>query len=534
VSGPIDDYLTRLARRLPAGARRELILEEVAGHLHEAADEQRALGLCQVEAERAAVSAFGSARLVARGLARRRPRWAARVLLAAASLCVAGLALADDLASPPVIGLKGSAIGVPLTGARGNFSEALVQLDPRTLRELPGTKVATHASGFLPITTSPDGMRLAIADPLSGQVSFVTVSPLRAERTIQVVPAARRGRCIVEPDSWHCPVPPPRRDGHALRVSAAGWLDHERYAALEQYQGPPYASRVRWRAVVVLDPGQPKPVARQRVPLRGTILSSASGGGKLLVVACRSGHASLLITDGTSRPVVRALAGGCRGSARPAVAVSPDGTQAAVISGDGSVDLVDLAAARVAHLLVPSAPGPLDARRANPTSTLLALGAAWVSPGACWRTCPWHEIVVTGLAERTRGGRNQWLSTRGLGVALVDATHGTARLLAREGSNALVTLAGQVLVAGWARTHRDGTGVTAFSSSGQRLWHREGTRLETPFVVGQRVFAGHPVKRHSLVSVYSLASGRFLQTLYWPGDGSRPAPISGAIFPVGT
>ena len=71
----IDDYLAELRRRL-RGAERDRILAEAEDHLRESIGAGLSAGLTRVEAEEAAISAYGSVTAVVRAHRRRRDRLA--------------------------------------------------------------------------------------------------------------------------------------------------------------------------------------------------------------------------------------------------------------------------------------------------------------------------------------------------------------------------------------------------------------------------------------------------------------------------
>ena len=92
----IEDYLADLRhhlRRRWVPERR--ILDEVAAHLVDAADQARANGRSNDEAQREALSRFGSASSVAEGFAKPR-RWRSWVLLALAVGCSVAIAYVDS------------------------------------------------------------------------------------------------------------------------------------------------------------------------------------------------------------------------------------------------------------------------------------------------------------------------------------------------------------------------------------------------------------------------------------------------------
>jgi hypothetical protein len=138
-------------------------------------------------------------------------------------------------------------------------------------------------------------------------------------------------------------------------------------------------------------------------------------------------------------------------------------------------------------------------------------------------------LAVTG--ERLSGKGH--VDVRGLGVTLLDPATGRTRVLARDGSGLLVA-GDTVVVSGYASgaTGRGaGTGLTAFTSTGRRLWHTDGSRIAVPFESGQRVYAPRSVQRHTIVDAFDLATGRPLARLYQRADGVRP--ITGAVDSTG-
>jgi hypothetical protein len=393
----------------------------------------------------------------------------------------------------------------------------LVPLDPSTLRAIPGVKVALHTPIMGPWASSPDGQLLALNN--GNEVTLYTLSPLTNRGSIQVAPRA----------ALHGPRSPAQRNGRADRIASTGWIDDMHLAVLVQHASPPYASRITRRTVVVVDPAQQRVVSRKVVPLRGWIASSATGGGRMLILTCRAAQSSLLIvspSDSTILPVRAA----CRPSVRPIIAISPSGDQAAIVTGDRRVSLVDLASASIRTLRLRTAPGALDVPSPRSPQTQITLAATWSSP---------RDLAVTGssltqklVIHRTDGRTtttSPW-SMRGLGVALLDPTRATARLITRNGSAVLATN-GRLLVSGDGGAPRTGAGVTAYTPGGRRLWHVEGGSLAYPLVVGSRMFVDRFVKRHTMVDAFTLPGGRFERSLFARRTG--PFVISGAQFPVG-
>ena len=71
------------------------------------------------------------------------------------------------------------------------------------------------------------------------------------------------------------------------------------------------------------------------------------------------------------------------------------------------------------------------------------------------------------------------------------------------------------------------------SFAGRRLRHAAGDRAGRAFAIGDRVFLPHTVKRHTVVEVLDLASGRHVASLSQPGLGAQPAVPLGAPVSLG-
>ena len=67
--------------------------------------------------------------------------------------------------------------------------------------------------------------------------------------------------------------------------------------------------------------------------------------------------------------------------------------------------------------------------------------------------------------------------------------------------------------------------------AGTLLWHSDGGRLVKPFVVAGHVYARRGVKRHSLVDVFDLHSGKVTASVFEPGIGITP--LTGVIDSIG-
>jgi hypothetical protein len=505
--GPIERYLAELAHALRRSPARERTLEEVREHLEDSAAAARILGHDGDAAEADAVARMGSVRTVA-GRRRRRVPLALAVVLALG--LAGGLALARSAGPTNLVGLapaqraQGRAAGTPVLSGLGSMR--IVSLDPTTLAP-QGTGVplvttdgttTTWYFGDLPTEVafgSPDGQRLGFV--YDGAVQLLSLRPLRRTRSIRFAPTA----------PTYGPSRANQKAGSLTRVTAAAWLAGGRIALLVQNQGPPYASRVTARTLVVIDVATGG-ITRVPVALRGRVIGFASAAGRLVVLGCLDGATSLLAGD-VSPPRARVVplrAVRCNRTALPTVTVRADGGAAAVIGGDLTPAVVDLRTLQV------RTQKPLAARKV----ILGHLAARFTAQGS---------IAITGAHEIVH--RHQ-IEERGLGVVLVDPATGDVRTLTRTGSRLLV-VGDTIVVSGFAAEAKgrgDGTGLTAFTSDGTRLWHADAERLVLPFESGQRVYAPRSVKRHTVVDAFDLASGRQLAELYQRGAGVRP--ITGA------
>jgi hypothetical protein len=312
---------------------------------------------------------------------------------------------------------------------------------------------------------------------------------------------------FVPPTPLHGPRAPSQRGGSANTVRAAAWLTGGRIALLVQHQAPPYASRITRRTLVVMNTATQR-MTGTPVNLRGGIVAFASAADHLVVVACRNGTSSLLAADvATSQSWTVPLGVRCSVEAPPALAIRPDGTAAAVVGANAAPVLVDLSSGTINHMQPLTALG----NGAQPNSRLVL---TWIG----------DSIAVTGFST----GPGQ-LNERGLGVALLDPSSGATHLVTRRGSNILV-VGDTLVVSGFDPTgpsRGKGTGLTAYASDGTRLWHADGTRLVWPFETDQRVYAPRSVKRHTIVDVYDLRTGKAVASLFQRGNGVRP--ITGVI-----
>ena len=510
---PIDGYLRDLAHRLRRSpALRERMLEEAREHLEEAAAERRRQGLDEHAAALESVAQFGSPRSLARALVPRRRRRIIRAAALSVGAClVGGLAFAQVTGPTNLVGIMSAQKIVrgrsgPILSGLG--VARLVSLDPTTLAPVgAGIPLRTgHVVylGDLPPEVglrAPNGQQLGVVS--NGAVEVYGLRPLRRTATLRFAPASplRGPRSVAQ------------RGGSQTAVRAGAWLADGRIALLVQHQAPPYASRITSRTLVVLDTVTDR-VVRRHVDLRGTIMGFASAGSRLVVLACHDGRSTLFAAGGsTMQTWTVSVALPCGHQTPATVAISPGGTQAAIIGGDLIPVRIDLLGHSVNRLRPLTSSSVARVSRGN-------LGLSWV--GA--------SLVVTGARYVGPGNRR----VRGLGVTLVDAMSGAQRVVSRNGSSVLAV--GDILVAGGfaSQTHgrAAGIGLTAFASTGAKLWHADSTRLVWPFETGQRVYAPRSVKRHTTVDVFDLRTGRPFGSLFQRGQGVRP--LTGVVDPVGT
>jgi hypothetical protein len=313
---------------------------------------------------------------------------------------------------------------------------------------------------------------------------------------------------------------PSQRGGSLDLVPAAAWLGEGRIAVLVQHQAPPYARRITGRTLVTIDAGTRRVVSRTPLQLRGSIIAFASAAERIVVLACR---------DGVTRLVVAAASGStsslstdlpCRsGTGASAVAVRPDGSEAAIVAGDGSISTVDLAARPLRLRRLPA--GLATPRAANTASSVTWVGAS---------------LAITAATDSLAAGRpTSYL--RGRGIFLVDPQRGTRRTLTDRGSRLLV-VGTTLIVSGFddSRPGRtaigDGVGMTAYAPDGTRLWHADDGMIVWPYAIGRRVYAPRMVKRNTVVDVFDLQTGRAIAHLFQRGLGVTP--LSGVIESVGT
>jgi hypothetical protein len=359
---------------------------------------------------------------------------------------------------------------------------ALVEVDPRTLRPVPGRTRVLAGERYLS-ARSPDGRLLAVPG-LTGRLDVVDLARLR-----NLVPM------------W---MPAP-----GWTVRAVGWLTNDRLAAVVQRMRPPYRPSVAARALVVLDTTGSRVVARRPLTNKLAVGQAVAAGGRFVLLLRSSDHrgstVQLVVADargdvrttelevGQSRGVLRATA----------LTVEPDGSRAYVFPfefGRAAASLleIDLDTLRsTRHPLLP-APGA-EIRPA------LVVGA----PGAAVQVGKGRVAVTDLFPLRVNGERRA-----AAGVFLVDTRTFTARLVDAR-ARSFVVAGERLFTFGRANVPGAelGTGVTAYDLDGRRLYRLYGDRAFDRLVVAGGYGHALPGSSERRRVVFAAAAGRGIGTL---------------------
>jgi hypothetical protein len=381
----------------------------------------------------------------------------------------------------------------------------LARLDPKTLKPVgptvraPGAFYMGAGGGGYVVTfnlfsyplavASPDGRRLAFNDR-GALVVFDAQQPRQVARVHVVPPPVESG-----------PRARSQRGGSADDIRAAAWLEKNVAVTFVQHLAPPYARRVTGRWIVRVDLAHRRVLTRTRVRVQGGIAPAVSGGGWLVVPVCRDRRLHLVAADAAGHVKVLRPAASC--AATPVLGRGGD----LVLLGPGrTLVRVSLPAGRTSRVRLD---GTCAALLNAPT-----LGVTWAG----------NRLAVAASSTRIVAKH-----LPGLGACLVDPASGRTTRLTADGSTLLVA-GDRIVVSGLTRNVR-GAGLTAFSLSGQRLWHAAGDRVGRAFAIGDRVFLPRLVKGATVVASYDLRTGRALAIIRARGLGT--APLSGAVLSVG-
>jgi hypothetical protein len=394
-------------------------------------------------------------------------------------IAVVSTLLAAALAAPAVAPGGAGVADAPLVRMRdGHGSDLLFRLNPRTLRQV-GSPIRTFSGGS-DLKVSPDGSRLAFADPWHG--------------------GARRGAGIhfVDLAGWRS-TGVARLGRHAWFT--LGWAGADRVVAITGEH--PERERFIW-----VDANTRKVVARRTfsgwtansVPVPGGLavaVGPSNGTGPLrILVLDPNGGVRTIGVDGIRAGADYRDRGG--EVLTPAVTVDP---------GTGRLFVVAARALLVAEVEL-----------ATGTVTYHSLGAS-ASKGdnaVWWRHAEWAgdgRIAVTG-DHWPRPRRRVFDGPVPFGLRLIDTSDWSIETLHAQ-TDAMHVADGAVLAAGtrYIRAGRsESYGLQAFDTSGRRLFTR--FRGERVVLLGSRGGLGYAwVRRTRRAHVIDLAGGRTLSTI---------------------
>jgi len=374
-----------------------------------------------------------------------------KVLAAAAAAAVALLAAGSARPEPAALRAETPLLGLLADG--DYYHQALVRVDPTTVRALPGPRVSlgyTYFGSFSPDRTvlafgRVDSQTDGTHDP-NAYVRIVDVQAMRAVRDLAL------GAGSVLDVAWLAP------GRVVVVVSHCCGVGDE---------------------LVIVDPGDGRPVDRQslgadpvglvRTPDRLVLLLGAQGtiGAARLLDVGADGAVSSVTLDRIAAGSEREGAGGEPGARYvfPALAVDAGADRAFVLSPQDLVAEVDLRSGAVAYHSV----SPLGRRLQGPAAPAkLFYGASrwaqWLGNG---------RLAVAGadvMPFRNKLGERQ-VRHRPSGLELIDTLKWTARTIDRNADS--FTVAGSYLLATGSRWTTPtalpkGSGLTGYTSRGRR------------------------------------------------------------------
>lgn len=327
---------------------------------------------------------------------------------------------------------------------------SLVRIDPRTLRPIGDGLVLPepYASAY---ARSPDGTQVAVAVRERPLVRIVDLERLRVLRTI--------------------------RFGRATEARALAWLAADRLVALEQRLSRPTGRYVRHRALVGIDPTRGKVVGRHTVTSKLAVSGLGIAGGRLVLKLSSSSHkgstVQLVVADANGSIRGRTIeVGKHRGVLDAAtLLVEPSGNRAFLVRSAQTEETppvldVDLSTLAVRARRLTVAKGSRPQAKIFTLPPLAVVGEGY--------------IAAAGAVPATEGdGR---YPRPAAGIFRIDTSTWAVRLLDPRAINTQVVgdrlitygLSSRRLEAG-RRTGR-GAGVSAYDSSGRRLYHLYGDR----------------------------------------------------------
>jgi hypothetical protein len=406
--------------------------------------------------------------------------------------------------------------GGPVLGVVGAKPSALVRLDPRTLRALPGRRIrfpySVSSYGW-----SPDRSLLVLGDFDDDVLHMVDPVAMRLLGRVRFGIAARA------PQSF-------------------AWLGPRRLAVVAGM--PSDGSHL-----VMVDPVARRVLSSRR--LEPAEITAADAGDRMVLLSApidRIGPVRLLVVDARGRVQTVGLPGIQAGFQPPpdwdrpgaygvghtaALAVDPEGGRAFVVAAGRQVAEVDLASLQVAYHGLRQ-PAPLLQRLAH---WLVPRAEAKLGAGT-WRQACWlggDSLAVWGMTTWVSGARpaEQHQEQQPSGVKLLDTRSWTVRPV-DQAATAASWQAGRLLTFGgtWdaeAERHR-GVGLTVYRTGQRPPVHLLGSQVVSDVHLnGDLVYVavdhGGEQPGHAVVS---LESGRVLAASPTPmpypliGDRDRP------------
>lgn len=380
----------------------------------------------------------------------------------------------------------------------------VARLDPATLRPTRALKTPGWPA------LSPDGSTLLLGEDRGA----VRVADARSMRW--------RGRPIRIADG----------PGLTTWVDTSAWLRPDRVFALVTTGGPVARGPIPWTVAAVLDPTRRRVVARRHLP--GYVLAEQHVGRRevlLLEPFRRDGQHRLAVVDARGHvdliPVELPKSDFSNvGFTAVGLAVDPERERAYVMPGRAPIAVVDLRTRSVRYRAWPRIPHRLY----GPTRTRPQKNH-WGDPVGSLRFAAWlgrGVIAVTGEDDR----RTQAVETlsRPFGLVLIDTRRWTARVVDRRANRvdvanglAFPSLSDSV----GEKVPPPGLGLTAYSRSGERLFHRYGTEGVWLLVSGPRAYVHHEAR----VDILDLPSGRVLRSIPFRLNGDErmfPVVVGGA------
>jgi hypothetical protein len=357
---------------------------------------------------------------------------------------------------------------------------ALVEVDPRTLRALPGRTLVLAGERYLS-ARSLDGRLLAVPALRSARLDVVDLDRLRSVATLVLA------------------------SGERAQIRHFAWVGADRLLAVVQRMRPQNPGRVAVRELVVVDTAALRVVARRQLTTKLAIGQAVAAGGRVVLLLRSSDHkgstVQLVVADARGNVRTTELeVGQTRGVLRATtLTVEADGSRAYVFPSDFGRTAPSLLAVDLGTLR--STPHAL---RLEPAASLRPASVV-IAPGAAVQAGEGRAVVTDLFRLRDRAAS---------GVFLVDTRTFAARLVDPR-ARSFAVAGGRLFTFGRANDvgSERGTGVAAYDLDGRRLYHLYGDRsFDRLFVAGGY---GHalPGSRERRRVVFAADGGRGIGTL---------------------